>query len=119
LTAGQAKRSPANPPLRGKSAGSSARRHWTEVDHLDAVFLGEVDEHVADSAEAAVPRLDGGEREAGGDGGVDRVASRGEPFGADFGGEAMLGGDDAAPRARRRLAYVPILRPVIEAGIHL
>jgi len=117
LTAGQAKRSPANPPLKGKSAGSSARGDRAEVDYLDAFLLREVDEHVADSAQAAVPRLDGGEREASGDGGIDRIAPRGEHVGADLGGEAVLGGDDAAARARRRLADVPILCLVFETEI--
>src|SRR6266700_2076415 len=94
-----------------------ARGDRAEVDYLDAVFLREVDEHVADSAEAAVPRLDGGEREASGDGGVDRIAPRGEYLRADLGGEAVLRGDDAASRARRGLPHVPILRPVVETGI--
>ena len=85
---------------------------------MDAVFLREVDEHIAYTAEAAVPGLDRCESEAGGDGGIDRVASRGERVGADFGGEVVLGCDDAAARARRGLAHLPILRQV-EAGIHL
>ncbi len=94
-----------------------ARGNRTEVDHLDAIFPCEVDEHVTDAAQAAVPRLDGGKREAGGDRGIDRVASRGEHLGADLGGEAMLGGDDAAARARRGLPHLPILSPVVETGI--
>src|SRR5207249_3233007 len=75
-----------------------ARRDGAEIDHLDSILFREVDEHVSDAAEAAVPRLDRGEREAGGDRGIDRVASRGEDLGAGLGGESMLGGHHAAPR---------------------
>src|SRR6266581_858069 len=77
----------------GKIRGiERARRDRTEVDHLDAILLREVDEHVSDSAEAAVPRLDGGESEAGGDRGIDGVASGGEHLDADLGGKAVLRG---------------------------
>ncbi len=75
-------------------------------------------EHVADPAEAAVPRFERGKGEARGDRGIDRVTSGGERLGPDFGGEAVLRGDDAAPRVRRGLPHLPVLRPVLEAGIH-
>ena len=99
--------------------GQRARGNRSEVDDLDAIFLCEVDEHIAYPAEAAVPRLDGGESEAGGDGGIDRIASGGERLGTDFGREAVLRCDDAATRARRGFPHLPVLRAVLEAGIHL
>ena len=94
----------------------SARGDRTEVDDLDAIFLREIHEHEADAAEAAVPGLDGGEREAGRDRRIDRVAAGGEHLRAGFSGDSVLRCDDAAARARDGLADVPVLNEMIEHG---
>lgn len=54
-----------------------------------------MDEHEAAAAEVAGEGVDDGQREAGGDGGVHRVAALLEDFAAGLGGELVGGGDHA------------------------
>ncbi len=93
-----------------------ARRDRTEIDHCDAVFFREINQHEADAAEAAVPRLDRGEREAGRDRRIHGVAAGGENARAGLPGNAILRGDDAAARARDGLAHVPVLHEMFRHG---
>ena len=90
----------------------SARRHHPEGDRPRAIPASGADEHVAPAAEPAHPGLDCGQREARGDGGVDRVAAPGQHSRADLGRGLVLGGDHAALARHRGLADDPSFRPL-------
>ena len=85
------------------------RRDRPEVDDVHFPFFGEIDEHEAHTAETAVPRLDRSEREACCDCGIDGIAAGIENAHTGFAGNLVLGGDDAAARARERFAHLPVL----------
>ena len=90
----------------------TARRDRAKVDDLGPAGAGGLDDHEADPAEAAVPRLDRGKRKCGGDDGVDRVAPCAQHLRANLGRGPVLRRDNPAPRGDARLADVPILRQV-------
>jgi hypothetical protein len=83
---------------------------------VDAIFVREVDEHVADPAEAAVPRLHCRKREPGGDGRIDCIPARCENARSYLARNAVLRRDDAAARASKRLSHLPVLYSMLGHG---
>jgi hypothetical protein len=64
---------------------------------------------MADSTEAATPRLDRGQRKSRGNNSINGAAASRQNLGADPGGGAILSRDDPAWRRHRRLADFPVL----------
>ena len=80
--------------------GGSGGRFFAEVDEVS--FPGGVAEKKeAASAEISGLRMDDGEREAGGDGGIDGIATRAQHLDAGARGELVDAGDDGVRSVRR------------------
>ena len=80
--------------------GGSGGRFFAEVDEVS--FPGGVAEKKeAASAEISGLGMDDGEREAGGDGGIDSVAAGAQHLDAGARGEFVDAGDDGVPGVRR------------------
>ena len=88
-----------------------------EVHHMRAAFTGAVHQREADAAEAGVPWLDGGERQRGGDRGVDRIAAGIEHRYPSLCRAARLRDDHAAAALGRWLGQFPELGDVRRGGV--
>jgi hypothetical protein len=91
-----------------------ARRDRSEVHHVHPVLFRQVHEHEPYAAQAAVPRLYGGERKSRRNRCIDGIAACGKHLPARHAGDPVLSGDDAAARVCNRLADVPVLNEMFE-----
>src|SRR5438046_8048755 len=99
--------------MTGEGIGSRIEAAWrdrAEIDALGTLGTGLLHYQMADAAEAAAPRFDRGQREGGGDDGIDRATACRQRFGADLGRGPVLSCDNATPRGGARFADLPMLR---------
>ncbi len=94
----------------------AAWRDRPEIDDLRAALAGFQHDGEADAAESAVPGLDRGQSEAGGDGGIGGIAALFEDRGSGFGRLAALRDDDAVPAARGGFGQSPVLAAIGKGG---
>ena len=92
----------------------AVRRDRSEIDDMHLFLARQIDQHEADTAQAAVPRFDGSEGEAGGSGGINRVAAGIQNAHAGFASDAVLRGNDAAAALGERFADGPVLGEVFK-----